>query len=266
MTAKPSAPVSNFWRDLFGIDIMGEMVQIKVDGFDGPLDLLLELIDREQLNITALSIAEVADQYWREIDSARGIDADALAEFINVGSKLLYIKSCALIPSAQPPSADLREQIERAAGELTLMLEEHRRFKDAVDLFRQLEEEGRRTYARVSPVQGVLLPPGLEGVTLDTLLTAVKDALARKPEEAEEAVLHVEPVTVNEKIEEISAALERKRGRLGFRPLLAACQTRTEIVVLFLAVLELIKSGRLWAEQDQPFGDIVLVEGAAEPA
>jgi segregation and condensation protein A len=60
--------------------------------------------------------------------------------------------------------------------------------------------------------------------------------------------------------------LERKHGRLGFRPLLAACQTRTEIVVLFLAVLELIKSGRLWAEQDQPFGDIVLVEGVADRA
>lgn len=265
-SAKPSAPISGFWRELFGIDILGEMVQIKVEGFDGPLDLLLELIDREQLNITALSIAEVADQYWREIESVEDIQPDTLAEFINVGSKLLYIKSCALIPSAEPPSSDLREQIEQAAGELAQMLEEHKRFKDAVDLFRQLEEEGRRTYSRVSPVQGVLLPPGLEGVTLDTLLSAVKEALARKPEEPEEAVLHIEPVTVNEKIAEVSAALERKSGRLGFQPLLAACQTRTEVVVLFLAVLELIKSGGLWAEQDEPFGEIVLVEAAKEPA
>ncbi len=264
--AKPSAPISGFWRYVFGVDIMGEMVQIKVEGFDGPLDLLLELIDREQLNITALSIAEVADQYWREIESAQEFEPDTLAEFINVGSKLLYIKSCALIPSAEPPSSDLREQIEEAAGELTRMLEEHKRFKDAVDLFRQLEEEGRRTYARVTPVQGMLLPPGLEGVTLDTLLSVVKDALARRPEEPEQAVLHIEPVTVTEKIEEISGALDRKRGRLGLRPLLEACETRTEIVVLFLAVLELIKSGRLWAEQPEPFGEIVLVEGAVEPA
>jgi len=248
-SAKPSAPISGFWRELFGIDILGEMVQIKVEGFDGPLDLLLELIDREQLNITALSIAEVADQYWREIESVEDIQPDTLAEFISVGSKLLYIKSCALIPSADPPSSDLREQIEEAAGELAQML----------------EEEGRRTYSRVTPVQGVLLPPGLEGVTLDTLLSAVKEALARKPEEPEEAVLHIEPVTVNEKIAEVSAALERKSGRLGFQPLLAACQTRTEVVVLFLAVLELIKSGGLWAEQDEPFGEIVLVEAAKEP-
>ena len=104
-SAKPSAPLSGFWRNLFDLDILGEMVQIKVEGFDGPLDLLLELIDREQLNITALSIAEVSDQYWREIEAAEGIDPDTLAEFINVGSKLLYIKSCALIPSAEPPSS-----------------------------------------------------------------------------------------------------------------------------------------------------------------
>ncbi len=169
-----------------------------------------------------------------------------------MGSKLLYIKSCAIIPSAEPPSEDLRERIEQAAGELTAMLEEHRRFKDAVEMFRQLEEEGRRTYGRIAPGKGVPLPPGLEGVTLDTLLSAVKEALARKPPEPEEAaVLHIEPVTVNEKIEEISAALKQKRGRLRFRPMLAKCETRTEIVVLFMALLEMIKGGGLWAEQEQ---------------
>jgi len=131
-------------------------------------------------------------------------------------------------------------------------------------MFRQLEEEGRRTYGRIAPGKGVPLPPGLEGVTLDTLLSAVKEALARKPPEPEDAVLHVEPVTVNEKIDEISAALKRT-GRLRFRPLLAKCETRTEIVVLFMALLEMIKGGGLWAEQDQPFGDIVLVETAATP-
>jgi segregation and condensation protein A len=243
------------------------MVQIAVDGFSGPIDLLLELIDRNQLDVTALSLAEVTDQYWREIDSDGGVDAEILAEFIAVGSKLLYIKSCAIIPSAEPPSEDLRDRIEQAAGELTAMLEEHRRFKDAVEMFRQLEEEGRRTYGRIAQGKGVPLPPGLEGVTLDTLLSAVKEALERKPAEPEEiTVLHIEPVTVNEKIDEISAALRQKRGRLRFRPLLEKCETRTEIVVLFMALLEMIKGGGLWAEQERAFGDIVLVEAVATPA
>ncbi len=245
---------------------MGEMVQIKVEGFDGPIDLLLDLIEREKLDITALSVAEVTEQYWREIESAPDFDPDTLAEFIGIGSKLMYIKSCALLPGAQAPAGDLREQIEEAAGEITQLLEEHKRFKEAIELFRQLEEEGRRTYGRMDPAKRVPLPPGLEGVTVDTLLDAVKEALARRPPEPEEAVLHIEPVTVNEKIAEVTKALSRRGGRLRFRPLLAACQTRTEIVVLFLAVLELIKSGRLWAEQPEAFGEIELIEAAAEPA
>jgi segregation and condensation protein A len=94
------------------------MVQIEVQGFTGPIDLLLDLIDREELDITALSLAEVTDQYWREVETNSAADPDALAEFINVGSKLLFIKSCALLPSAKPPEADLEQEIDQTAEEL----------------------------------------------------------------------------------------------------------------------------------------------------
>jgi segregation and condensation protein A len=245
---------------------MGEMVQIQVDGFSGPVDLLLDLIDRAQLDITALSLAEITDQYWREIESNHLGDPDALADFLAVGSKLLYIKSAALVASPGPQEKDIGEQLDEAAGELTHLLEEHKRFREAIELFRQLEEEGRRAFARAAPPKKAPLPPGLEGVTLDTLLDAVKEALSQQPAAPEEAVLHIEPVTVTEKIAEIGAALAGRRGKLPFRPLLRACQTRTEIVVLFLAVLEMIKAGQVWAEQDEPFGEITLVDGAAEPA
>ena len=171
------------WQTLFALSIMGEMVQIQVQGFSGPIDLLLDLIDREELDITALSLAEVTDQYWQEIEGSSAQDADALADFISVGSKLLFIKSCALLPSAKPPEADLEQEIDQTAEELTALLADHKRFRDAVDLFRQLEEEGRRTFARNAPVRNVPLPPGLEGVTLDTLLSAVKEALAEVPPE-----------------------------------------------------------------------------------
>ena len=260
-------------QTLISLSIMGEMVQIKVEGFSGPVDTLLELIDNQQLDICALSLADVTDQYWREIET-REMDADTLSEFINLGSRLLYIKSCALLPGARQPAGDLRGEIEQAADELAVLLQEHKRFKDAVDLFREIEEQGRHTFARTAPVRNIPLPAGLEGVTMNTLLDAVKEALAKAPPEkpangkngADEAVLHIEPVTVTEKIAEVSKALTTGRGRLAFRPLLAACQTRTEIVVLFLAVLELIKGGTLWAEQLQAFGDIELIETAIEAA
>lgn len=252
------------WQKLFALSIMGEMVEVAVEGYSGPVDALLELIDQNQLDITALSLAEVTDQYWKGIESS-DLEPDVLAEFINIGSRLLYIKSCALLPGAREPAADLREDIDSAAEELTHLLEEHKRFKDAFDLFRQLEEEGRRTFARTAPVRNVPLPPGLEGVTLDTLLSAVKEALANVPEEVEpEAVIHIEPVTVNEKIAEVMQKMTAHKGRLPFKPLLAACKTRTEIVVLFLAVLEMIKDGHLWAEQETAFGQIELIETTAE--
>jgi segregation and condensation protein A len=244
---------------------MGEMVQVQVEGYSGPVDLILDLIEQQKLDITTLSLAEVTDQYWREIEKG-AMDPDALAEFINVGSRLLFIKSAALLPGARLPAADLDEEIEQTAEELTQMLAEHKRFREAVDLFRQLEEEGRRTFARAAPARNVPLPPGLEGVTLDTLLSAVKEALADKPAEPEEAVLHIEPMTVNEKMDEVGVAVARHRGRLPLRPLLTACHTRTEIVVLFLAILEMIKGGTLWAEQETPFGDIDLIETTAERA
>ena len=242
------------------------MLELKVDGFSGPLDLLLDLIEREQLDITALSLAQVADQYWQHVQSQEELEPDALADFILIGSKLLYIKSCALLPSASPPKEELRRDEAEVAAELARMVEEYKRFRDAAELLGELEEKGQRAYTRLAPGKEIPLPPGLQGVTVDTLMEAVQEALSRKPPEPEEAVLEIEPVTVDEKIGELSLALERSKGKLAFRPLLRECQTRTEIVVLFLAVLEMIKAGRLWAEQDRPFGDISLVETAAEPA
>jgi segregation and condensation protein A len=240
------------------------MLELKVDGFSGPLDLLLDLIEREQLDITALSLAQVADQYWQHVESNGGLEPDALADFILIGSRLLYIKSCALLPSASPPKEELRLDEGDVAAELARMVEEYKRFRDAAEILGELEEKGRRGYTRLAPGKEVPLPPGLQGVTLDGLMQAVREALARKPPEPEEAILEIEPVTVDEKIGELSLALERGGGRLAFRRLLAACQTRTEIVVLFLAVLEMIKGGRLWAEQARPFGDITLVETRPE--
>src|SRR3972149_2898311 len=93
------------------------MLELKVDGFSGPLDLLLDLIEREQLDITVLSLAQVADQYWQHVESNGGLEPDALADFILIGSRLLYIKSCALLPSASPPKEEPpRDEGAVAAG------------------------------------------------------------------------------------------------------------------------------------------------------
>jgi segregation and condensation protein A len=234
------------------------MFELKLSVFQGPLDLLLHLIEREELDITTVSLAQVTDQYWAYLHPASGLDPEALAEFIAIGARLLYIKSRALLPELRPRA---REEEREDVGEaLAQMLVEYKRFRQAAETFRDLEERGQRAYPRLAPAKGVLLPPGLKGVTLDGLLSIFQEALSRQPvEEPTEGAIPREPVTVDEKIETVMAAVEGGRGRASFRALVEACTSRTEVIVVFLAVLELMKGSRIYAEQEGLFGDIALV-------
>jgi segregation and condensation protein A len=226
--------------------------ELKLSVFQGPLDLLLELIEREELDITTVSLAQVTDQYWVHLRSTEGLDAEALAEFIAVGARLLYIKSRALLPELRPQQ---REDEKKDVGEgLAQMLVEYKRFREAAEAFRGLEEQGRRAYPRLAPPsKDFLLPPGLEG-----LLSIFQEALSRQPAEPEEGAIEREAVTVEEKMAAVMAAVASGSGRASFRALVEACSSRIEVVVVFLAVLELIKGGQLVARQRTRFRDIVL--------
>ncbi len=237
------------------------MFELRLTVFQGPLDLLLHLIEREELDITAVSLAQVTDQYWAYLHSASGLDPEALAEFIAIGAKLLYIKSRALLPELRPQP---REEEKEDVGEaLAQALVEYKRFRQAAETFRDLEERGQRAYPRVAPPKGVVLPPGLKGVTLEGLLSIFQEALSRQPaEEVTEGAIPREPVRVADKMETVLVAVARGQGRASFRALVEACTSRTEVIVVFLAVLELMKGGRVRAEQEGLFGDIALVAAA----
>ena len=229
--------------------------QLQLTVFEGPLDLLLYLIEREELDITAVSLVQVTDQYLSFLRSGEQIDAAALAEFIAIGARLLYLKSRALLPKPPPDE----EPLEDLAEDLVQRLREYRRFKEVAGALRGIEEEGRRAYPRLAPATGVPLPTGLDGVTLDLLLSIFQEVLDRQPAaEEQEGVVERHEVTVEQKVAELSDAL-RRRGRLSFRAFISACRSRIEVIVAFMAVLELIKSLQLRAEQDALFGDISLV-------
>lgn len=238
------------------------MFELRVDGFEGPFDLLLNLIEKEKIGITEISLAQVADQYWNHIraDGDGDGDPETLAEFIAIGVRLLYLKSCALLPQPAFSGQPRRAQDTDDGANLVEMLEQYKRFRDVALLFRDIEEKGRKVYRRSAPSPRMELPPGLQDVSLDTLLSAVRDALERKPEGPAVLVMEIEPVTIAAKIDDLSQTLVRGKGRAPLRSLLEACETRTEVVVLFLALLEMVKMGRLWAEQEQAFGDILLME------
>ncbi len=240
-----------------------EGIQLNLPYFEGPLDLLLHLIEREELDITSVALVAVADQYLRILRENDGINLDGLADFIWIGARLLLIKSRALLP--KPLADDGVGEEEDDAGDLTRQLIEYKLFKEAAGRLRGIETAGLHSYPRIAPPPDLPPPPGLDGVTLDLLRQMVEAALTRTPPEKEHhPVIHPHKFSVREKIDLLREMLARE-GRVSFRGVIERCQTRMEIIVSFMAVLELIKSRVLEAVQDAAFADIVLVP-AEEPA
>ena len=236
-------------------DSRSDAFQLHLPVFDGPLDLLLYLIERDELDITAVSLVQVTDQYLAYLRAGDQIDATALAEFIAVGARLLLIKSRALLP----PPYDEDEELEEDFGDdLVRRLREYRRFKEAAANLRSIEELGLHAYPRLAPPPVMPMPTGLDGVTTDLLLSIVQEVLERQPEVPEERVVERHEVSVDDKVAQLSQRISRGR-RISFRDFISAAASRIEVIVSFMAVLELIKSLKLRAEQDALFGDISLV-------
>lgn len=240
------------------------MLAVKTSVFEGPLDLLLHLIEREDLDITAVSLVQVTDQYVALLKAADQIDLRALADFVAVGAKLLLLKSRALLPrTADQIVADALEA-EEIAQDLTAQLEEYRAFKTAAMFLRELDGASHRSFTRVAPPPVDWLPTGLEKVTLKKLLAALSKALERLPSTPEPQRLKRPIINVAERRQSILKAV-RRRGSLGFTSLIAECRTRFEAIVTFLAILELLKTEELSADQSDSFGEIVLHAGSHHP-
>jgi segregation and condensation protein A len=240
-----------------------EAFEIQTSVFSGPLELLLHLIEREDLDITAVSLVQVTDQYLGYLRSGERLDAGALADFIAIGARLLYLKSKALLPK---PQNEEPQEDEGAVGEdLAQLLREYKRFRKAAEALRDREEQGLRSYPRLAPAPDVPLAPGLEGVTLEHLGALFQEALLRQPEAEPAGEVERDPVTIKERISAILDGIQRF-GRVSFLTLVRVARSRIEVVVTFMAILELLKAGQVHAQQDELFGDIVVTPARAEPA
>lgn len=242
-----------------------EGIQLTLPYFEGPLDLLLHLIERDELDITSVALVSVADQYLSILREREQINLDLLTEFIWIGARLLLIKSRALLP--RPREDDGVYEEEDPGEELARQLMEYKLFKEAAGRMRAIETAGLHSYPRIAPPPELPPPPGLDGVTLDMLRQMVELALTRQPEDEQHhpiAIIRPHKITVREKMAEFRERIATE-GRISFRGVVDACRSRMEIIVSFLAVLELIKSRVLDAEQDAVFADIVLVQSGEEP-
>ena len=239
-------------------------IQLALPFFEGPLDLLLHLIEREELDITNIALVQVADQYLQILHAQEQINLDQLADFIWIGARLLLLKSRALLPRPQadaPPDED-----DEDAEDLARQLMEYKLFREAAGRLRDIETAGLHSYPRIAPPPSMPPPHGLDGVTVDLLRQMVEIALTRKPEDEEPvAVIRPHKITVREKIVYLREKLESE-GKVSFRAVVDACRSRMEIIVSFMAVLELIKSRVLEAVQDRAFADILLLPSGEEAA
>ena len=235
--------------------MQGYRVQLGV--FEGPLDLLLQLIERAELDITKIALAQVTDQYLAYLEQLKEGRLDDLTAFLVIAARLLQIKSEALLP--HPP---IREHGEEDPGEaLTQQLLVYKRFKEVAEQLRGREESGQRTYLRLAQMLKGKPKLDMEDLVLIDLQQAMLDVLSAIPEEVDlNQVVAPPTVRVRDKIRLILDRLKSVQ-EINFRSLLQGAKSRMEIVVSFLAILELIKLKRVEARQADNFKDIKLVRG-----
>jgi segregation and condensation protein A len=238
---------------------MDSEYSVNLPVFEGPLDLLLRLIEQEQLDITTVALAEVTDQFLEHLERIPEKPAAELAGFLVVAAKLLQIKSEALLP--RPPDRDPGEEDPAEALARQLLL--YRQFKEAAAELATREQEGLRTYLRLShepPVVDEQLDLG--GLGLNELRAAMMDALADLPEGPNlEQAAEPPKIRIRDKIRWIMDLMKRE-DHVSFNSLLSSAASRLDVVVSFLALLELVKERTVIAIQAEPFADIELSRGS----
>ncbi|HEY71466.1 MAG TPA: segregation/condensation protein A [Anaerolineae bacterium] len=230
---------------------------IELDIYQGPLDLLLELIERAELDITKIALAQVTDQYLEHLARLQEHSLEDLASFLVIAARLLQIKSEALLP--RPPE---REPGEIDPGEaLAQQLIAYKKYKQIASVLAERTQAGLRSHLRLAPTPLPEPKLDLSGVELEDLRRAMLEALAASPEKPSmDRVVVPHRVHIRNQIHLILDSL-RSKGSTTFWTLLRNMQSRIEIVISFLAMLELIKQRRISVSQDALFADIKVAPG-----
>jgi len=240
--------------------------EIDLPAFTGPLDLLLHLIDRDELDITSISLLQVTEQFLSHVAELEDHRTERLIDFVLIASRLLIIKSRALLPSKQDDEAVDGEEMDPAEA-LAAQLREYRLYKRAALWMASRQEAGLRTHLRISaprhPARATLVA---SEISIDDLLAALRFALERSPdlEAAISDVTRVHKITIEDQITRLKKKLD-SGGAVSFSALLNERPMWLEVTITFLAVLELIKRHEVEARQSALFGPIEIVRNTARP-
>ncbi|MFZ2804557.1 MAG: ScpA family protein [Patescibacteria group bacterium] len=226
-------------------------VTFRIERFEGPLDLLLQLVESQELNISTVSLAAVADQFVRYVEEAKTIPLEEMADFLVVAAKLIYMKSKLLLPS-------LIDQELEEGPDLETQLRRYRMFVQASKEIDEMWKSGLRSFPRerraMKQREPKFTPPS--SVTADSLAELMRRVISRLeplrklPEAAVERVINIQ--------EKIGSLLKRIRehAQMTFHEFVGAKASKPEVVVSFLALLELVKQRFVRVTQGEMFEDI----------
>ena len=241
-------------------------IPVKLPVFEGPLDLLLHLIDKNKIDIYDIPIVEITNQYMEYIEAMEKADLNIMSEFRVMAATLLDIKCRMLLPKEE----DGEGEEEDPRQELVEQLLEYKMYKYMSYELKDRQIDGEQTFCK-SPtipeevldyVEPVDLDKLLEDLTLAKLGHVFRDVMKRQadkidPVRSKFGKLEKEEVTLPDKLDYVSE-YAREHKKFSFRELLARQSSRIQIVVTFLAVLQLMKEGTIFIEQTQPFDDIMI--------
>ena len=238
--------------------------KVKFEVFEGPLDLLLYLIKKEEVDIYEVNLTSLATQFIAYIETMRLLDLEVAGEFLVMASTLMYIKSRELLPVDQQVQVEGEEDGEDPRWELIRQLVEYKKFKDAASQLQVLEARQEDVFPRV-PVKLEFAQETARrpDVSIFDLIGAVNNVLQRFQKREDLRDIFEDKWTVSEKIQQLINTLS-ERPSLRFSDLFEGVTSRAEIVATFLALLELIRLKQVMAIQREPFGEIELCR--AEPS
>lgn len=237
---------------MFASDGAIDSYQIETDIFEGPLDLLLDLIQKAELDITAVSLAKVTDQFLLYINHHKEISADNLSEFLIIAAKLIQIKSEALLP--RPP---LRDDVEENLGEkLAQQLRLYRQIKETALWLNNRTDQQLRSFLRLSNNYQVNVKLDMGDLTINDLVDSL-ESIYLEEEEIKElgTVISIPRVTIRKKVQTIINLLTEEKT-INFSKVLNGNNSRFNVIIVFLAVLELIKQEYITTNQLSLFSDI----------
>ena len=233
--------------------------------YEGPFDLLLHLILKEQVDIYEVSLARIVDAYLVEVERLQSIDLDVATEFLMIASTLVELKARRLLPGREDVDLDDELALWEERDLLLARLLECKTFKDVASVFSRLSDEADHHYPRQAGADeryAELVPDLLDGVTPKRIHAAFMRAVTPKPVPRID-LFHVAPVraSVADAVVELLDELPRV-GRISFARLTSGLVERLEVIVRFLALLELFKQGMVELDQTERFGDIEIVWNA----